>query len=131
MVHSAPSIFNSSIRISAFSSLSSAHRKCIPCKILSSGSSVSACDDKETDLSPAIFRSIRTSKQLPCPGSLSTSMVPPMASTRFLVIAIPSPVPCILLVREFSARVNGSKMVFLKSADIPIPLSLTKKRYFA
>ena len=82
-------------------------------------------------VSSAIFRSMRTSKQLPCPSSLSTSMVPPIASTRFLVIAIPSPVPCILLVTELSARVNGSKIVSLKSADIPIPLSLTKKRYFA
>ena len=51
-----------------------------------------------------------------------------IASTRFLVIAIPSPVPWILFVRELSARVNASKIVSLKSADIPIPLSLTKKR---
>lgn len=82
-------------------------------------------------LSSAIFKSMRTSKQLPSPSSLSTSMVPPIASTRFLVIAIPSPVPCILFVMEFSARVNASKIVFLKSADIPMPLSLTQKRYFA
>ena len=34
----------------------------------------------------------------------------------------------ILFVRELSARVNASKIVSLKSADIPIPLSLTKKR---
>jgi competence protein ComGC len=47
------------------------------------------------------------------------------------LVAIPSPVPCILFVRELSARVNASKIVSLKSADIPIPLSLTKKRYFA
>ena len=131
MVHSAPSIFNSSVRISAFNSLSSAHRNFIPCRIFPSCSSVSSCAARATVLSSAIFRSMRTSKQLPCPNSLSTSMVPPIASTRFLVIAIPSPVPCILFVRELSARVNASKIVSLKSADIPIPLSLTKKRYFA
>jgi hypothetical protein len=34
----------------------------------------------------------------------------------------------ILFVRGLSARVNASKIVSLKSADIPIPLSLTKKR---
>ena len=131
MIHSAPPIFNSSIRISAFSSLSSAHRNLIPFRVLLSGSSISSCAVKTTFLSSAILRSMRTSKQLPCPSSLSTSMVPPIASTRFLVIAIPRPVPCILLVTELSARVKASKIVSLKSADIPIPLSLTKKRYFA
>ena len=131
MIHSAPSIFNSSIRISAFSSLSSAHRNLIPFRTLPAGSSFSACSAEETNLSSAILRSIRTSKQLPWPSSLSTSMVPPIASTRFLVIAIPRPVPCILFVIELSARVKASKIVSLKSADIPMPLSLTKKRYFA
>ena len=131
MVHSAPSIFNSSIKISAFSSLSSAHRNRIPFRIFSSNSSFSTCGSKETDRFSATFRFIITSKQLPCPGSLSTSIVPPIDSIRFLVIAIPRPVPCILFVREPSARVNASKIVSLKSADIPIPLSQTKKRYFA
>ena len=131
MVHSAPSVFNSSVRISAFSSLSSAHRNLIPCRILPSCSSVSSCAARATVLSSAILSSMRTSKQLPCPSSLSTSMVPPIASTRFLVIAIPRPVPWILFVTEFSARVKASKILSLKSADIPIPLSLTKKRYFA
>ena len=146
MVHSAPSIFNSSVRISAFSSLSSAHRNLIPWKILSFCSFFSSCTVEETDLSSAILRSMRTSSFFcswaiskgmvmtntdPTPTWLVTSILPFICSIKPLVIAIPRPVPCILLVTEPSARVNGSKIVSLKSADIPMPLSLTKKRYFA
>lgn len=55
----------------------------------------------------------------PFPTSLSTSMVPPMRSTRLLVMDMPSPVPCTLLVVEFSARVNESKMVLRNSGVMP------------
>ena len=60
-----------------------------------------------------------TWKRVPRFTSLDTSMVPPMSSTMLLVIAMPSPVPCTLLVVLFSARVKASKMVFRYSGVMP------------
>ncbi len=37
-------------------------------------------------------------------------MVPPIISTMFLLMAIPSPVPCILLTVEVRSRSKGSKI---------------------
>ena len=61
---------------------------------------------------------------LPSPSLLVTSMEPFIMRTMFSVMAIPRPVPCILLIRESSARENGSKMWGRNSSDIPIPVSV-------
>ena len=55
----------------------------------------------------------------PSPSTLSASMVPPISSTRLLVMDMPSPVPCTLLVVLFSARVKESKMVSKNSGVMP------------
>ena len=60
-----------------------------------------------------------TRKRLPLSTSLNTSMVPPMSSTMFFVMAMPSPVPCTLFVVLFSALVKASKIVFKYSCVIP------------
>ena len=61
---------------------------------------------------------------------LSTFIVPPMRSIRFLVIAIPSPVPWTASVRLVSSLVNGLNMSFKYSSLIPIPLSDMMNLYF-
>ena len=43
--------------------------------------------------------------------------------TMFLAMAMPRPVPCTLVVRRSSARLNGSNMIFWNSGVIPMPLS--------
>ena len=63
----------------------------------------------------------------PTPNSLFTLIVPPIISTIFFVIAIPSPVPGIRLTVEVSSLVNGSKICSANSSLIPIPLSFTTK----
>ena len=50
-----------------------------------------------------------TVKIEPFPSSLVTEIVPPIMSTIFLVIAIPSPVPWIPLTVLVRSRSNGSK----------------------
>ena len=50
---------------------------------------------------------------------LDTSMVPPISSTMLLVMAMPRPVPCTLLVVLFSALVKASKMVSRYSGVMP------------
>ena len=127
MTHFAPSYFNNSSRISAFNSLSSAHKNFMP-EILSILFSFFVLT---TSWSLTIFKSNKISKQLPLPFSLSTSIVPPIASNKFFVMAIPRPVPWILFVTLFTSLVNASKILSLKLSSIPIPLSTTKKRYLA
>ena len=55
-------------------------------------------------------------------------MVPPISSTMLLVMAMPSPVPCTLLVVLFSARVKASKIFSRYSGVMPYPLSSTSIR---
>ena len=50
-------------------------------------------------------------------------MSPPIIRTMFLLIAIPSPVPCILSTRGSCPLAKGSNIFSRKSLDIPIPLS--------
>ena len=73
----------------------------------------------------------RMMNSAPLSGSVRISMVPPIISTIFLVIAIPSPVPCILLTVEVLSRSKGSKILCANSGLIPIPLSLTRISYIA
>ena len=72
-----------------------------------------------------IRNSSSTWKRLPLSTSLETSIVPPISSTIFFVIAMPSPVPCTLLVVLFSALVKASKIVFKYSGVMPYPSSST------
>ena len=69
-----------------------------------------------------------TVKTLPSPSWLSTWMTPPISSTRFLVMAIPRPVPWMPLEVEVNSREKGSKMVLTNSGLMPMPLSLTAKQ---
>ena len=64
-------------------------------------------------------------KVLPLPSSLSTSILPFIKSTKFLTIAIPSPVPGILDRVVFLSRVNNSNKDGKNSSLIPIPVSDT------
>ncbi len=66
-----------------------------------------------------------TVKVVPFPSSLTTEILPPIISTIFLVIAIPSPVPCIPLTVLVRSRSNGSKTCSKNSLLIPIPVSFT------
>src|SRR5262249_22068734 len=63
-----------------------------------------------------------TTNSAPRPGSLSTSMDPSCASTIFLEIAIPRPVPLSFVVK------NGLKIRSIFSGGIPAPLSTTRTR---
>ena len=72
-----------------------------------------------------------TVNTLPSPWRLSAWITPPMRSTRFLVMAMPSPVPWMPLVVEFSSRLKGSNTVRRKSGLMPMPLSRTIKRRWA
>ena len=72
-----------------------------------------------------IRNSKSTRKILPLSTSLETSMVPPISSTMFFVIAIPSPVPCTLFVVLFSALVKASKILSRYSGVMPYPSSST------
>ena len=65
-----------------------------------------------------------TVNTLPSPWRLSAWITPPMRSTRFLVMAMPSPVPWMPLVVEFRSRSKGSKMWETKSSLMPMPVSL-------
>ncbi len=123
---SAPSILRISSKISALISLSSAARKCSPSKLLLSISVSSSLLDSTR--SSDIRNSRSTRNRVPLFTSLETLIVPPISSTIFLVIAIPSPVPCTLLVVLFSALVNASKIVSKYSGVIPKPLSSTSIR---
>ena len=67
-------------------------------------------------------------KRVPFPYSLSICISPPIMATRFLTMVMPSPVPTVLLVRLSSARLKGSKMCFIYSGFMPIPVSSIVKR---
>ena len=77
-----------------------------------SSSSGSACAFCTVSALVSMGNSSTTSKRVPLPVALSTLMEPPIRSMTLLVIAIPRPVPCTLLVPERSSRVKGSKRVF-------------------
>ena len=71
----------------------------------------------------------QTINSVPFPCSVWISMVPPIMSTMFLVMAIPRPVPCVLLTVEVRSRSNGSKIFLTNSGLMPMPLSLTRISY--
>ena len=64
----------------------------------------------------------------PSPSLLWTEIFPPISSTSWCVIESPSPVPPKRRAIELSAWVNVSNIVPTRSAEIPIPLSLTSIR---
>ena len=99
-------------------SLSTARIREIP---LFSQNFLSACPS-------GIRNSKSTLKIVPLFTSLETSMVPPISSTIFFVIAIPKPVPWTLLVVLFSALVKASKTVVRNWGVIPYPSSSTSIR---
>ena len=69
-------------------------------------------------------RKVRMNSE-PLPFSVSSSMVPPMSSVRFLVMDMPRPVPWILSTASVFSREKESKMCSANSGDMPKPLSLT------
>ena len=64
----------------------------------------------------------------PTPGVLSTQILPPIISTRRLLIVSPRPVPPNLRVILVSAWVNGRNSLSISFCDIPMPVSFTEKR---
>jgi len=56
-----------------------------------------------------------TTNSVPLSTSLYTSIVPPIISTMFFVMDIPSPVPWIPLTVEVRSLSNGSKICFINS----------------
>jgi hypothetical protein len=66
-------------------------------------------------------------KTLPRPGSLRTDRVPPISSTKCLVMLSPNPVPPYLRDVEASAWVNFSKIYACCFGKMPIPVSATEK----
>ena len=85
-------------------------------------SSISAAVFLSTLLTP---KGRSTINVVPAPSWLSTSIVPSMIATRFLVIAIPKPVPPYFLAIPLSACSNGSYKCSKNSFFIPMPLSFT------
>ena len=108
---------NSSARISALIALSSAARNRIPVK--SPASSGAGGGALSGGASSSTRSSSSTRKRVPWSTWLRTSMVPPISSTMLLVIVMPRPVPCTLLVVLFSARVKASKIVSKYSGVMP------------
>ena len=62
----------------------------------------------------------------PLPISLFTSMVPPIMSMMFFVMAMPRPVPWMPLVVEVLSLVKESKISRWNASDMPMPLSLMR-----
>ena len=50
-----------------------------------------------------------------------------MASTMYLVMAMPRPEPSVFWTRVSSSRLKESKITFWYSWDMPMPVSLTRK----
>ena len=73
----------------------------------------------------------RTVNSVPLPCSVWTSTVPPIMSTMFLVMAMPRPVPWVLLTVEVRSRSKGEKIFCTNSWLMPIPLSLIRNSYSA
>ena len=69
-----------------------------------------------------------TLKVLPLPGVERTSMLPPMASARCLLMHRPRPVPPNLRVDELSTCVKGWKRSSSCSSFMPMPVSITSKQ---
>ena len=64
---------------------------------------------------------------VPSPSALSTTICPPMLSTKFLTMDIPSPVPSMRLMAAFWTRSKGRKMRSRNSLLMPMPLSRQEK----
>ena len=65
----------------------------------------------------------RTVNTVPRPGSLSTSIVPPISETTDWAMESPSPVPSTDSVRESCSRAKGSKTCAKNSGAMPQPVS--------
>jgi hypothetical protein len=74
------------------------------------------------------FIGIVKEKTEPSPSILATQILPPIRSNIFLEIAKPNPVPLYFFEGVPSICLNSSKIIFLFSSEIPIPVSLTEKR---
>ena len=71
----------------------------------------------------SILNGTRITNVVPTSFSLSKVMVPPIFSTSFLEMAIPSPVPANFVRLPVCSCANGSKIYFWNSSVIPIPVS--------
>ena len=71
---------------------------------------------------------ISNQKVDPCPSRVSTPISPPIASTRPLQIARPSPVPPCARVVEASTCENRRNSLASAAASMPAPVSRTSKR---
>ena len=71
---------------------------------------------------------ISNQKRLPMPARLSTPIRPPIASTRRLQIARPSPEPPNRRRTDPSAWANGRKRIACCEGGMPMPVSRTSKR---
>ena len=114
-----PNSSSCTVTISAFSSLSSARRTFTPVRFTFSEKPVS---DLLHSLS-VISRGISTVKVVPSCFLLCTEMVPPIISTYFFTIAIPSPAPWYCVLASESSCANSSKISFVNSSLMPIPVS--------
>ncbi len=74
----------------------------------------------------SLVKSSSKEKTVPRPGSLSTSMLPPMNSTSLLEMLRPSPVPPYFLVIELSACENAANILPILCVFNPIPVSKTR-----
>ena len=118
-VTTVPSFWSINSAISMFSSLSSARRICSP---FIDFSDTSFCFSRLSAFI-SILNGTRITKVVPAPSSLSKVMVPPIFSTRFFAIGIPSPVPANFVRLPVCSCANGSNTHFWNSSVIPIPVS--------
>ena len=70
-----------------------------------------------------ISKGISTVNVVPSCFLLCTEMVPPIISTYFFTIAIPSPTPWYCVLTSESSCANSSKISFVNSSLMPIPVS--------
>ena len=118
-VTSAPSFRSINSAISMFSSLSSTRRICSPSIDFSGISFCTLC----SSTSGSILNGTRITKVVPAPSLHSKEMVPPIFSTSFFVIGIPSPVPANFVRLPVCSCEKGSKICFWNASVIPIPVS--------
>ena len=64
-------------------------------------------------------------KVLPSFRAVSRRMLPPISSTRLLVMAMPRPVPWMPLTVELRSRSKASNTFSANSSLMPMPVSLT------
>ena len=120
LVTTAPSFRNINSAISIFNSLSSTRRICNPFKDFSDISfCFSRLSARRSILNGTLIKNI-----VPAPSLLLKVMVPPIFSTSFLLIGIPSPVPAYFVRLPVCSCAKGSKMCFWNASFIPIPVSL-------